>query len=84
MDDLLSESIEMLGNRIDYKPENGHLEMNFETSTLPLPVKQALGLADINKISIEIIFESKTFGAGMPPRSGLGCAKSDVKFHRLS
>ncbi len=71
MDELLSESIEMLGDRINYKPENGHVELNFETSTMPLPVKQALGLADIDKIIIEVIFESRTFGAGMPPRSVL-------------
>lgn len=68
MDELLAESIEMLGDRINYKPENGHLELNFDTSTMPLPVKQALGLADVDKIIIEVIFESITFGAGMPPR----------------
>lgn len=71
MDELLSESIEMLGDRINYKPENGHLELNFDTSTMPLPVKQALGLADVDKIIIDVIFESRTFGAGMPPRSVL-------------
>jgi len=78
MDELLSESIEMLGDRINYKPENGHLELNFETSTLPLPVKQALGLADIDKIIIEVIFESRTFGAGMPPRSVLRQIRREI------
>jgi len=83
MDELLSESIEMLGDRINYKPENGHVELNFETSTMPLPVKQALGLADIDKIIIEVIFESRTFGAGMPPRSVLRQIRREVPLGEL-
>ncbi|DBB12092.1 TPA: hypothetical protein ACH3X3_006204 [Trebouxia sp. C0006] len=80
MDELLSESIEMLGDRINYKPENGHVELNFETSTMPLPVKQAL---DIDKIIIEVIFESRTFGAGMPPRSVLRQIRREVPLGEL-
>ncbi|DBA94319.1 TPA: hypothetical protein ACH3X1_001928 [Trebouxia sp. C0004] len=78
MDELLSESIEMLGDRINFKPENGHLELNFDISTMPLPMKQALGLADVDKIIIDVKFESTTFGAGMPPRSVLCQVRRDI------
>ncbi|DBA89718.1 TPA: Poly [ADP-ribose] polymerase 6, variant 3 [Trebouxia sp. C0005] len=83
MDELLSESIEMLGDRINYKPENGHLELNFKTSTMPLPVKQALGLADVDNILIEVIFESRTFGAGTPPRSVLRQVRRETPLAEL-
>lgn len=83
MDELLSESIEMFGDRINYKPENGHLDLNFDTSTMPLPVKQALGLADVDKIIIDVIFESRTFGAGMPPRSVLRQVRHQIPLAEL-
>lgn len=78
MDDLLADSIEMLGDKIIYKPDNGHLELNFDTSKIPLPVKQALGLADVDKIVIELMFDSHIFGAGMAPRSELRQIKREV------
>lgn len=78
MDELLSEAVEPLGNTINYKPDNLHLELIFDIGTMPVCDRQALGLADIDQIIIELIFYSNRFGAGSTPRSELRYIKSHL------
>lgn len=77
-EDLMAEVMVMLGDRVQYKFDSGHIELNFDTSTLPLLTQQALGLADVLSIVVELIFDSSSFGAGSEPRCDVRYIKRDM------
>ena len=64
MSELRQEVILEQGHRVYYAPDNNHVDLNFELGILSVPVKQALGLAGAAEIVIELIFNSRSFGAG--------------------
>lgn len=74
----MTEVVIMIGDKVHYKFDNGHVELNFDTSMLPLLTLQALGLADVLTIVLELIFESSSFGAGAVPRSHVHYIKREV------
>lgn len=74
----MGEVVGTLGDKVGYKPDNGHVELNFDTSRLPLPTQQALGLIDVLTIVLELIFESSYFGAGSTPRNVVRYIKREV------
>ena len=74
----MGEVVDLLGDKICYKPDNGHVELHFDTSRLPVPTLQALGLTDVLTIVLELIFESPYFGAGSAPRSAVRYIKQEV------
>ena len=74
----MAEAVLILDDQVQYKFENGHVELNFDTSKLPLLTLQALGLADVLTIVLELIFESSRFGAGSAPRCDVHYIKRDV------
>ena len=77
-EDLMAEVVVMLGDKVQYKFDSGHIELVFDTSKLPLLTRQALGLADVLSTVVELIFESPSFGAGSVPRCDVRYIKRDI------
>lgn len=74
----MTEVVIMIGDKVHYKFDNGHVELNFDTSMLPQLTLQALGLADVLTIVLELVLESSSFGAGAVPRSHVHYIKREV------
>lgn len=78
VEDLMTEVVIVIGDKVHYKFDNGHVELIFDTSMLPPLTLQALGLADVLTIVVELIFESPSFGAGAAPRSRVQYIKREI------
>ena len=77
-EDLMAEVVVMLGDKVQYKFDSGHVDLVFDTSKLPLLTRQALGLADVLSIVVQLIFDSPSFGAGSEPRCDVRYIKHDI------
>ena len=74
----MAEVVVMLGDKVQYKFDSGHVELVFDTSKMPLLTRQALGLTDVLSIVVELVFDSPSFGAGSAPRSDVRYIKRDI------
>ena len=76
--DLISDAVDDLGDHVTYKPDNSHLELWFDTTMMQFPMREALGLADVDNIVLELMFSSSTLGAGSAPRCDLRYIKPQL------
>lgn len=77
-EDLMAEVVVMLGDKVQYKFDSERVDLVFDTSKLPLLTRQALGLANVLSIFVELIFDSPSFGAGSAPRCDVRYIKRNI------
>ena len=81
-EDLMAEVVVMLGDKVQYKFDSGHVELVFDIGKMPLLTRQALGLADVLSVVVEVILDSQALEQDQ--YHGLTSATSSTIFHQLS
>lgn len=75
--DILSEVIVEIGDKVEYSPDAPrHLHLNFALNAMPAILRYALGLGDIEVLTVTLKFDSNKFGASTQPQCAVTCSKT--------